>query len=56
MQCQEFKYANAIVRVHTPDLAEDEKERRMKEVRISAEKILKEVLKNEYSTLDTNNN
>ena len=56
MQCQEFKYANAIVRVHTPDLAEDEKERRMKEVRSSAEKIMKEVLKNEYNAMVTNNN
>ena len=53
MQCQEFKYANAIVRVHTPDLAEDEKQRRMKEVKSSAEKLLKGVMKNEYSTLDT---
>lgn len=58
MQSQEktFKYANAIVKVHIPDLAEGERQRRMKEVRSSAEKILKGVIKNEHSTLDTNNN
>ena len=56
MQSQEFKYANAIVKVHIPDLAEDEKQRRMKEIKCSAEKIIKGVMKNEYSTLGTNNN
>ena len=54
MQSQEFKYANAIVKVHIPDLAEDEKQRRMKEIRSSAEKILKGVMTNEYGTLVSN--
>lgn len=58
MQSQEktFEYPNAIVTVHIPDLAEDERQRRMKEIKRSAEKILKGVIKNEYSTLHTNNN
>ena len=46
MQCQEFKYSNAIVRVHRPDLAEDEREKRIKEVKRSAEKLLKGMIKN----------
>ena len=52
MQCQDaikevktFTYADAIVRVHIPDLAEDERNRRMLEVRKSAEQILKGVEK-----------
>ncbi len=47
MQSQEktFTYPNAIVRVHRPDLAEDERARRMTEVKKSAEKLLKGVLK-----------
>ena len=40
-----FTYADAIVRVHVPDLAEDERNRRMKEVRKSAEAILKGIEK-----------
>ena len=48
MQSQEriFKYPNAIVRVHIPDLAEDEKQRRMNEIKKAAEKLLKGVIKN----------
>ena len=47
MQSQEktFKYSNATVRVHIPDLAEDEKQKRMAEVKRTAEKILKEQLR-----------
>lgn len=55
MQSQEFKFPNAIVRVHIPDLADDERQRRMKEIKISAEMILKGVMKNECNTLDGNN-
>lgn len=47
MQSQEFKYSNAIVRVHRPDLAEDERAKRTKEVISSAEKLLKGMIKNE---------
>lgn len=48
MQSQEktFKYPNATVRVHIPDLAEDERQRRMNEIKKSAEKLLKGVIKN----------
>ena len=56
MQSQEFKYENAIVRVHRPDLAEDEKQRRMKEIKNSAEKILKGVIKNDTSSIRSDNN
>lgn len=38
-----FEYPNAIVRVHIPDLAEDERNRRMKEVQRAAQQILKGV-------------
>ena len=55
MQSQEFKYHNAIVRVHTPDLAEDERQRRMQEAIKSAEKILREVIKNEFNISVSNN-
>ena len=47
MQSQDraFEYPNAIVRVHIPDLADDEREKRMKEVKLSAEMILKGAMK-----------
>ena len=44
-EVREFKYSNAIVRVHIPDLAEEERERRMKAVKIAAENLMKEVIK-----------
>lgn len=47
MQSQEktFKYPNATVTVHTPDLAEDERAKRMAEIKRSAEKLLKATMK-----------
>lgn len=51
-----FKYPNAVVRVHIPDYDETEHNRAMKELKLSAEKIMKEVLKNEYSARNTNVN
>ena len=47
MQSQEiiFKYPNAIVRVHIPDLAEEEKKKRLAEIKRATEKILKEQIK-----------
>lgn len=36
-----FIYPNAIVRVHIPDLAEDERNRRMKEIKKYAEELLR---------------
>ena len=49
MQSRVFTYPNATVRVHIPDLAPEEREKRLKEVKISAELLLREVLKNEYN-------
>lgn len=40
-----FEYPNAIVRVHIPDISEEENRRRMKLVRKAAEELLKEVHK-----------
>lgn len=37
-----FKYPNMIVRVHIPDISDEENERRMKVVRKAAEALLKE--------------
>lgn len=44
-EVKEFKYSNAIVRVHIPDLAEDERERRIKAIQIAAANLMKEVMK-----------
>ena len=38
-----FTYPNAIVRVHFPDLTEEENKKRMKQLHKAAEEILKEV-------------
>lgn len=40
-----FEYPNMIVRVHIPDISDEENERRMKAVRKAAEALLKEVRK-----------
>jgi hypothetical protein len=48
MQCRVFKYPNATVRVHIPDLAPEERERRMEEIKKAAEILLKGVA--EYDT------
>ena len=45
MQSRVFEYPNAIVRVHFPDIAESENEKRIQELKRSAEQILKEVIK-----------
>lgn len=45
MQSQELKYSNAIVRVHRPDIAEDERNKRMAEIKRRAENLMKEVMK-----------
>ena len=47
MQNREFTYPNATVRVHIPDLAEDERAKRMKEIKYSAELLLKSLIKSE---------
>lgn len=40
-----FEYPGWIIRVHIPDISDEENERRMKAVRKSAEALLKEVHK-----------
>ena len=52
-QTRVFNYPNATVRVHIPDLAPEVREKRLNEVKISAEKLLREVIKNEYNTRNT---
>lgn len=49
------KYSNATVRVHIPELTESEREKRLKEVKIATEMLLREVIKNELNTVGTNN-
>lgn len=44
-QTKIFEYPNAIVRVHIPNLAKEEREKRLKEIKLSAEKLLREVIK-----------
>lgn len=53
---QVFKYPNATVRVHRPDLAPEERERRMAKIKQSAEILLREVIKNELRTPNADNN
>ena len=55
-QIKVFKYPNATVRVHIPDLAPEEREIRLNKVKLSAEKLLREVIRNEYNTRNTNSN
>lgn len=40
-----FTYPNCIVRVHIPDLTEEERARRMKQIHKSAEALLKEAIR-----------
>ena len=40
-----FTYPNAIVRVHFPDLTDEEQKRRMKQIHKAAMDLLKEVKK-----------
>lgn len=55
MQSREmvFEYPNAIVRVHRPDLADDEREKRMREIKRAAEMLLKGVVTNDAKRNDT---
>ena len=52
MQCRVFEYPNATVRVHIPDLAPEEKEKRMREIKRAAENLLKGVLENDAKRSD----
>ena len=55
-QIKVYKYPNATVRVHIPDLAPEEREKRLNAVKKSAELLLREVIKSEYTTRNTDNN
>ena len=45
-----FTYPNAIVRVHFPDLTEEEHKKRTKQIRKAAEELIKEKIKRETHT------
>lgn len=47
MQSRVFTYPNATVRVNFPDIADDENERRLREIKRSAEALLRAVIKAE---------
>ena len=53
MQCRVFEYPNATVRVHIPDLAPEEKAKRMREIKRAAEILLKGVVANDAKGTDT---
>ena len=53
MQCRVFEYPNATVRVHIPDLAPEERAKRMKEIKRAAEILLKGVMFNDATGNDT---
>ena len=53
MQCRVFEYPDAIVRVHIPDLADEERAKRMREIKRSAELLLKGVMANDAKGTDT---
>lgn len=55
-QVRVFHYPNATVRVHIPDLAPEEREKRLNKIKKSAEMLLREVIKYEQSTGNTNSN
>ncbi len=42
-----FKFPNATVRVHSPILTPEEKEKRMEKFKLAAANLLKEAIKNE---------
>ena len=48
-----YKYPNATVRVHRPDLTPEERAKRMKAIYDSAEMLLREVYENESKRNDT---
>lgn len=56
MQSRVFNYPNATVRVHIPDVADYEKERNTKELKLATEILLREILRNEYNARNTNGN
>lgn len=47
-----FTYPNAVVRVHFPDLTEEEQKRRMKQIHKAAAELLKEVKGGKTDVMD----
>ena len=52
-QTKVYKYPNATVRVHIPDLAPEEREKRQNALKKSVEMLMREVLINESKGIDT---
>lgn len=46
---QTFTYPNMVVRVHYPDITQEERDRRMKQIYKAAESVLKSKVKGEKS-------
>lgn len=46
-----FEYTNMIVRVHIPDISDEEKKRKMKQIAKATEALLKTYKKNENRML-----
>ena len=43
-EVKEYIYPNAIVRVHIPDITEEERARRMKRIKQAAENLVREAM------------
>lgn len=56
MQSRVYEYPNATVRVHFPDIADSENERRLQQIKRSAERLLREVIKAEETKLTKERN
>ena len=54
MQSRVFTYPNATVRVHIPDVAESERQKNFRELKRSAELVLRELIKLEDSKTPLN--
>lgn len=52
MQTRVFEYPNATVRVHMPELTSEEREKRMREIKLAAEMLLKGVMLNDTKRND----
>ena len=49
METRVFKYPNAVVRVHFPDISDEENEIRLERIKQSAEQLLREVIQRKKS-------
>ena len=48
-----FEFDNAVVRVHTPDLTEEERSRRMNRIKAAAENMMKGIEREKCKKLKT---